>query len=196
MIGSTEEITATASAIRPPAHHVREGLEVDEARAADVHPVGLRRAVAHDVAAELAAGRLDRHVRLALGHLEALGEDLEVVDQGLHRLVDASAGRRRDLLVLDPVVTGREQVEDLPDDLDRLADLVDADRVAVEAVAVAADDDVEVDLLVEEVGHVAPEVPRHAGGPQDRTGGAERDRLLGRDHADALEALAVDRLAR
>jgi hypothetical protein len=29
-------------------------------------------------------------VGLALGHLEALGEDLEVVDQGLHRLVDAA----------------------------------------------------------------------------------------------------------
>ena len=50
---------------------------------------GLAPTVADDVAAELAAGRLDGDVDLALGHLEALGEDLEVVDQRLHRLVDA-----------------------------------------------------------------------------------------------------------
>ena len=53
---------------------------------------GLAVAVGHEVAAELAAGRLDGDVGLALGHLEALGEDLEVVDQGLHRLVDAARG--------------------------------------------------------------------------------------------------------
>ena len=85
---------------------------------------------------------------LALGHLEALGEDLEVVDQRLHRLVDAGPRRRRDLLVLDPVVARRHLVEDLADDADRLADLVEADGVAVEAVAVGADDDVELDLVV------------------------------------------------
>src|SRR5215217_5270439 len=67
------------------AHHVRQALEVEERRAAHVHPVRPGAAVAGDVAAELAARALDRHVDLALGHLEALGEDLEVVDQGLHR---------------------------------------------------------------------------------------------------------------
>ena len=196
MIGSTDEMTATASAMRPPRIMCGSVCRFTKLGPADVHAVRLRRAVAHDVAAELAARRLDRHVGLALGHLEALGEDLEVVDQRLHRLVDASARRRRDLLVLDPVVAARAWlVEDLADDPDRLADLVEADGVAVEAVAVAADDHVELDLVVVEVGHVAAQVPRHAGGAQDRAGGAEGDGLLGGDDADALEPLAVDRLA-
>ena len=45
-------------------------------------------AVGDEVAADLAARRLDRDVRLARRHLEALGEQLEVVDQRFHRLVD------------------------------------------------------------------------------------------------------------
>ena len=127
---------ATASATRRPRIMCGRHLDVDERRGPHVHAVRLGRAVAGDVAAELAARALDGDVDLALGHLEALGEDLEVVDQRLHRLVDARPRRRRDLLVLDAVVAGRHPVEDLADDAHRLADLVEADRVAVEGVAV------------------------------------------------------------
>ena len=111
MTGSTDEMMATASAIRPPRSMHGQALEVDEARPADVHPVGLGGAVGDEVAAELAAGRLDGDVDLALGHPEALGEHLEVVDQRLHRLVDAGPGRRGDLAVLDPVVARRHPLE-------------------------------------------------------------------------------------
>ena len=163
--------------------------------AADVHAVGLGAAVGDEVAAELAAGRLDGHVDLALGHLEALGEELEVVDERLHRLVDAGPRRRRDLLVLHPVVARRHLVDDLADDPHRLADLVEPDGVAVEGVAVGADDHVELDLVVGEVRHVPAQVPRHAGRAQDRAGGAEAPWPPRGDHADALEPLAPDGLA-
>src|SRR3954452_15611514 len=93
------------------AHDVREGLQVHEAGPADVHAVRPGRAIADDVAAELTPRRFDRDVHLAFGDLEALGEDLEVVDEGLHRLVDAGPRWRGDLLVLDPVVAGRHAVE-------------------------------------------------------------------------------------
>jgi hypothetical protein len=118
-----------------------------------------------------------------------------VVDQRLHRLVDASAWWRRDLLVLDPVVARWQQLEDLVDDLDRLAHLVEADGVAVERVAVGADDDVELDLRVAEVGQGPAQVPGHARRPQQRPGRAEGDRLLGGDDADALQPLPPDGLA-
>jgi hypothetical protein len=83
----------------------------------------------------------------------------------------------------------------LTHDLDRLADLVEPDRVSVEGVAVRADDHVEVDLVVVQVRHVATEVPGDAGRAQDRSGRAERQCLLRCDDTDALESFAPDRLA-
>src|SRR5438045_6468158 len=73
-------------------HHVGEGLQVDERRRPDVQAVRTGAAVGNDVAAQLAPGGLDGDVDLAFGHLEALGEDLEVVDERFHGLVDASPG--------------------------------------------------------------------------------------------------------
>ena len=172
--GSTDEHDDDGVGQEAAAHHQRQALQVHEARPPDVHPVGLGPAVGHQVAAELAAGGLDGHVDLALGHPEALGEDLEVVDQRLHRLVDAAAGRRRDLLVLDAVVAGRHLLDDLADDPDRLADLVEADRVPVEVVAEGADDDVELDLVVAEVRHRAAAGPTAT--PVDRRIGPVSDR--------------------
>src|SRR3954451_7482034 len=67
----------------PPTHHVRQALDVDERRRPHVDAVRAWPAVAGDVATELTTRALDGDVDLALGHLEALGEDLEVVDQCL-----------------------------------------------------------------------------------------------------------------
>ena len=174
---------------------MRQRLDVDERWCPDVHPVRLGGAVRCDVATDLAARALDGDVDLAFGDLEAFGEDLEVVDQRFHRLVDASARWRRDLLVLDAVVTPRQLVEDLADDADRLVDLVQPDGVTIERVAVAADDDVELDVGVAQVRHAPTQVPGDTGGTQDRTGRAERQRLLRGDDPDALQPLAPDRLA-
>src|SRR3954454_3813565 len=82
---------------QPTAHHVGEALDVDERWGADVHAVRPRRAVADEIATELPPRALHREVHLALGHLETFGEELEVVDQGFHRLVDAGPRRWRHL---------------------------------------------------------------------------------------------------
>src|SRR5258708_7156193 len=68
----------------PAPHHVRQTLDVDERWGANVHAIWLGGAVGCDVAADLAARALDRHVDLALRDLEPLGEDLEMVNQRLH----------------------------------------------------------------------------------------------------------------
>ena len=69
-------------------HHVLAevvyGGQMREARRLDLAPVGLAGAVGHEVDAELALRSLDGRVRGAGRHGEALGEELEVVDQSLH----------------------------------------------------------------------------------------------------------------
>ena len=118
-----------------------------------------------------------------------------MVDQGFHRLVDARTRRRSDLLVLDAIVAFGHPVEDLADDLHRLANLVEANRIAVESVAVGADHHVEVDVVVVQVGLITSQVPLHTGRAQDRAGGAEGERLCWGDHTNTLETFAPDRLA-
>ena len=66
---------------------------------------------------ELAARGLDRVVRLARRHAEALGHELEVVDQRLHRGRQLVPRRQRVLAVGGDVVALGQAVERLVDDL-------------------------------------------------------------------------------
>ena len=65
-----------------------------------LHAVGLVGAVRDEIDAELALGRFHRRVNLALGHAEAFGIELEVMDQRFHRGLHLGPARRRDLMVL------------------------------------------------------------------------------------------------
>src|SRR4029079_4380041 len=168
---------------------------LSKARSAEWEAARRGGAVAGDVTADLAPRALDGCVHLPLGNLEPLGEDLEVVDQGLHRFVDSGTRWRCHLLVLDPVVAAGHPVEDLTNDLHALAHLVEADRVAIERVAVRPDDHVEVHLRIVEIGHVTTQVPCGAGAAQDRATGAYGTSLLCVDDAAALQPLTPDRLA-
>jgi hypothetical protein len=82
----------------------------------------------------------------------------------------------------------------LTDDPDRLEDLIEPDLIAVEHVAVLGIDHVEVDVFVREVRLRLSQIPREAGGPQDGTGRAQGERLLGRDEPDTDGPLAPDRV--
>src|SRR5512139_1884930 len=66
------------------ARHLVERGQVGKARRADLQAVRLVGAVADQVDAELALRMLDGGVDLALGHVETLGEELEVVNQLFH----------------------------------------------------------------------------------------------------------------
>src|SRR5438132_547180 len=83
------------------ARHLVERGEVRKARRADLQAIGLVRAVGDEVDAELALRRLDRGVDLALRHVHAFGDELEMVDELLHPLLHLDAGGRRDLVVVD-----------------------------------------------------------------------------------------------
>src|SRR5450759_6010539 len=74
-----------------------------EARRTEMHAPGLRASVRDDVAALLAARPFDRDVDLARGDAVALADDLEMVDERLHRGLQLLARRQHDLaLVRDP----------------------------------------------------------------------------------------------
>ncbi len=174
--------------------HLVQRRQVREAGRADLQPVRLVGTVADDVDAELALRVLDRRVGLALGHVEAFGEELEVVDQLFHARLHVEPRRRRHLVVVGDhrAVVGAQPVDALLDDAVGLAHLFDAHQVAVVGVAVDADRNVEVHLVVDVVGLVLAQVPHDAGAAQHRAGEAEVQRALGRDDADADGALLPD----
>src|SRR5690606_38510921 len=87
---------------------------------------------------------------------------------------------------------GPQPFHALLDDAGGLPHLGHADQVAVVAVAVDADRDVELDLGVLRVRLLLAQVPGHARTTQHRAGHAPGQRLLGRDHADADGALLPD----
>ena len=174
------------------ARHVRERLQVDERGVAHVHPRGLGGAVGAHVAAQLSAGGLDRVVDLPGRHAEALGDELEVVDQRLHRGRELVPGRQRDLAVLGDVRPLGQAVERLFDDVHRLVDLRHAHGEAVVVVADGADGDLEGEVVVGAVGVGLAQVPRVAGGAQQRTGDAEPQQRVGVERAHPAQPLQHD----
>ncbi len=58
---------------------------------ADLESVGLVGAIADQVNAELALGVLHRRIGFAFGHVEAFGEEFEVVDEVFHARLHAFA---------------------------------------------------------------------------------------------------------
>src|SRR6266849_7336324 len=131
--------------------HLVERGEVRKTRSPDLHAPGLVRAVGNEVNAELPLGGLDRGIGFAGRHVEALAEDLEVVDQLLHVALHLDARRGRHLVVVGnhrPRVLA-QPVDALPDDAVRLAHLLDAHQISVVAIAVHAHRNVEFDLIVD-----------------------------------------------
>ena len=194
-IGSSMATQAMKSAISESLAMSGSALQVGEARVAEVHARGLGRAVGQHETADLAARGLDRRVDLARRHPEALGHELEVVNQRLHRGGQLVAGRQRDLAIVGGPGALGEAVERLLHDSQRLAHLVEADLVAVVVVAHTANGDVEVEVLVARVGHRLAQVPGVAGGAQQRPRHAELERTLLGDHARVLQSLQPDLVA-
>src|SRR5262249_7951638 len=145
--------------------HVLDRLQVHERRGAELHAPRLVRAVGHDIAAVLSAPRFHGHVDVAGRRRVALCEELEVVDERLHRRVQLFAGRRQDLAIVHVHGPARQAVKRLAQDLDRLPHLLDSHQVARVAVARILDRDLPVVCLEAAVGPVFAQVPRDARAP-------------------------------
>ena len=158
-----------------------------------VWPLGT---IADDIDTHLALGGLDSRVGVAGRNGVALGVEQEVVDEGLHVLLHGGARGRGDLVVLDADGAGGHLVEALVDDAERLAELLHAAQVAVVAVAVDADGNVELDLVVGVVRLALADVPRHTGTAEHDACEGQVQSVGGRDHADAAQTVDPDTVVR
>ena len=122
-------------------------------------------------------------------YLESLGEELEVVDEGLHGGLHLRPAWRNTLGVVGPHITSRHLVQALLDDPQALSHLQHSHKVAIIAVTVGADGHVKVHQVVSIIGLRLPQVPLDASASQHHTAAAPVDGVLGRDHSDVDDSL-------
>src|ERR1043165_1135517 len=156
---------------------------------------GLRPALGLDVDAKLALPAFDRLVDLARRHVEALGDDEEVVDERVHVRLHRFAFGEDDLRRVGLGGAGAQTVERLPDELVRLDHLAHTDEIARPDIAAALYGNVEVAGLIARIRVDAADVDGHAAAAQGRPGQAPVNRVLRRDNADALRAALEDSVA-
>ena len=190
---------AETSASMWPLQRKSIALQMREARRADLALVRLVAAVGDEIDAELALGRLDRGINLAGRHVIALGVELEVVDQRFHRALHLGALGRHDLVVVDRdralPVRAAQFFDALLHDAHRLAHLFHADAVAVVAVAVLADRNVEFEFGIAFVRLRPAQIPGRARAAHHHAGEAPVPGILQLDHADIDVALLEDAVA-
>lgn len=114
------------------------------------------------------------------------------MDESFHIFLHSGAGRGGDFVVLDADGAGRHFIEALVDDAEGLAEFFHAAEVAVVAVAVDADGDVEFDLVVGVVGLGFSYVPGDAAAAEHDAGEGIVEGVGGGDDADALCAADPD----
>merc|ERR1711976_391161 len=129
------------------ANMVSQG-QVEEAGGLDLAPVGPAGAVTDQVHAELPLGSLDGGVGGASRERESLGEQLEVVDERLHRCLHLSSARGHTLSIVSPHVTSRHLVEALLNDPETLPHLRHPHEVPVITVSIAAHGHVKVNQVI------------------------------------------------
>ena len=163
---------------------------------ADLALVGPVGAVGDEIDPELAFRRLDRRIDLARRHVEALGVELEMMDQGFHGALHHLAPGRNDLVVGEyhgTLALGQAQLlQALLHDADGLAHLLHAHEVTVIAVAVLADRNVELHFRVAFVGLRLAQVPGGARAAHHHAGKAPVPGILLADDCDLHIALLED----
>ena len=120
-----------------------------------------------------------------------------MMDQRLHRALHLRARRRHHLALFGqhraPAHSARQQFLDaLLHDPDRLPHLLHADDLPIVIVAVAADRNVEIHLLVAFIGLRLTQIPRCARAAHHHAGEAPAPAILEADDADIDVALLED----
>src|SRR5690625_1702300 len=169
-------------------------------------------AVGHQVDPHHTLGVFNLLEDLTSRHPESFGDELEVVDQGLHRVAHdltnvlqgvslpiGADGQLRgpgDLLVGDHHRSGRgiEAVDGLVDDLQRFVEFAEADDDAVEGVGLVGGGHLEIEGLVSAVGHLLAQVHGVARGADRWSGQSEGHRPGQRDVPDINVTQFVDRV--
>src|SRR5581483_11025280 len=166
-----------------------ERTQVDKRWRAEVHAVRAVAAVAGQVAAEFSAWAFHPDIYLALWHFEAFRPQLEMVDDGLHATAQFGARRRHELAIVGAERPFRQALDTLLDDAHALVHLLHPAHKAIIHVAVFAQRHVKLVIFVAGVGHRLADVPVDARAAQRRASGAPGQRILRRQHANALRAV-------
>src|SRR5271166_777222 len=160
-----------------------------------MHSVGLCRAVADHVIADLAVCPFNCLIDLASWNSKALGDNLEVVDERLHLGLHLFSVGKNNLGRVSLDVALRHSVKGLLADLHRFAHLFHPENKARPDVAIVLDGHLELELLVARVRHVTAQVPVDARCTSRWSGYAERDGVFGAEMADTFEAIDPDGIA-
>jgi hypothetical protein len=170
--------------------------QVSETRSADLAPVWPLATVTDQENSHLTLRSLDGGVSLTRRNGVTLGVEKEVVDKGLHVFLHSSTRRGHDLVVLDADGAGRHLIQALVNDAEGLAKLLHAAEVAVIAVAVDTDRDIELDLVVGIVGLGLTDIPGNTRAAEHNTSEAHVKRIGGADNTNALGSSLPDTVVR
>src|SRR5262245_40561887 len=158
--------------------HMVEGAHMDKRRRTDLQAIRTGAAVAHDEEAEFAFRRFTTAIGLRFGWLESLCEDDEMVDQAFHITHDEGFGRRNILWCIRDNRAGRQLVQALLDDARALTHFLHAHPITVVGVAILADRNLPIDLVIDSVWLLFSDVVGNTRTSQDRSGASEVDRVL------------------
>src|SRR5690606_13640998 len=143
------------------ARHLVERLQMHEAWRTNLHAVRLVGTIGHQVNAELALGVFDACIGLACWHMEAFGEQLEVMDQIFHAGLHFFTLGWRNLVVVsnDRTRVIAQPLYALSDDACTFTHFADTYQIAVIAVAINANRDIEIYAIIDFVGLHFAQVP-------------------------------------
>ena len=172
---------AMESAISRPSSSAGKRLQIAEARRAHVHAIRLRRSVAHDVVADLAARRFDRLIHFAGRNAEAFGHDLEVIDERFHLRLHLFALRQHHLRRVGLPGAFRHPFQRLLDDARALPHLFQAHAIPRVHVVFGVHRDFEIELFVARIRLVLRTSHFTPGGANHRTGDAQIQHVFERN---------------
>src|SRR5262249_22101628 len=183
-----------------PLDQIRKGREMDIRRRPRSRPVRHAGAVADDVKAQLAVGRLgatvnfiDRRRPLTVRHHQLKMLD-HALDAAIYRLL---IGEYRLAVHVNVHGPGRQILDRRVDNLQAFQHLFHAHEIPRVAIAFLGTDHLKqvLEIGIREVRLILADIAHHAAGPRDWSSAAQVDRQVFREDADALRALEENAVA-
>ena len=175
---------------------VIETTQVSETGGTNVASVRALTSITYNVHAHLTLGGFDHRVCLTGGYRVTLGVEQEVVNESLHVLLHGRAGRGGDLVVLNTDRASRHIVEALVNNAKRLAELLHTAKVAIVAVTVLSNRDVEFNLVVGVIGLALADIPWDTGATEHNSTEGQVQGFLGRQNTNTTQTLNPDTVIR
>ena len=126
--------------------------------------------------------------------METFSKELEMVNQLFHVGFHIFARRRGNFMVICDYRTriDAQPINALLDDLVRLTHFLHPHQIAVVTIAVGANRNIEIHLVIDFIGLFFAQVPCDARATQHRAGETQLLRTLRRDHTNTHQALLPD----